>query len=91
LTRDDPACQLVVEMSITIRLDLPEALIEQARELGLLEDKRMAELLADEMRRRVAGQELKKILDEIRTTPGEPMTMQEVNAEVKAARAERVL
>ena len=76
-------------MSITIRLDLPEALIEQARELGLLQDKRMAELLADEVRRRVAGQGLKKMLEEVRSTPGEPMTMEEINAEVKAARTAR--
>ena len=76
-------------MSVTIQLDLPEALIKQARELGLLEDKRMAELLAGEVRRRVAGQDLKKILDELRDVPGEPMSMEEINAEVKTTRAER--
>lgn len=76
-------------MSITIELDLPEKLIEQARKLGLLQDKRMAELLVDEVRRRVAGQELKKMLDEIRSAPGKPIGMEEVNAEVRAARAER--
>jgi hypothetical protein len=76
-------------MSVTIQLDLPEGLIEQARKMGLLENQRVAELLVDEVRRRSVGQELKQALDEIRSTPGEPLTMDEINAEIKAARAER--
>ena len=76
-------------MSITIQLDLPETLIQQARELGLLENKRVAELLSDEVRRRSAGRELKRMLQEVRSVPGGPMVMEEVNAEVKAARAAR--
>ena len=76
-------------MSITIQLDLPEALIEQARKLGLLQDKRMAQLLADEVRRRVAGQDLKKMLDSVRAAPGEPVPIEEINAEIKAVRTER--
>ena len=74
-------------MSVTIELDLPEALLEQAREFGLLENGRVAELLADEVRRRVAGRELKSVLDEVRELPGEPIPIDEINAEVKAARA----
>lgn len=76
-------------MSVTIELDLPEGLIRQARRMGLLDNRRVAELLADEVRRRSAGQELKKLLDEIRSVPGEPLTMDEIGAEIKAARAER--
>lgn len=76
-------------MSITVQLDLPDEVIEQARTFGLLENKRMAEMLTEELRRRRAGQELKKMLDEIRSAPGEPMTMEAINAEIKAARAER--
>jgi hypothetical protein len=76
-------------MSITVQLDLPDDVIDQARAFGLLENKRMAEMLTEEVRRRGAGQELKKMLEEIRSAPGEPMTMEEINAEVKAARAER--
>jgi len=76
-------------MSITIELDLPDEMIEQARTFGLLEKKRMAEMLTEEVRRRGAGQELKKMLEEIRSVPGEPMTVEEINAEIKAARAER--
>lgn len=76
-------------MSITIQLDLPEEVIRDARTFGLLESKRMTAILAEEVRRRRAGQELKKTLDEIRSVPGVPMTMEEINAEIKAARAER--
>lgn len=76
-------------MSVTIQLDLPEGLIQQARKMGLLENQRVAELLADEVRRRNAGQELKNVLDEIRSAPGESLSMDEINAEIKAARAKR--
>ena len=47
-------------MSVTIELDLPEGLIRQARQMGLLDNRRVGELLADEVRRRNAGQELKQ-------------------------------
>ncbi len=76
-------------MSVTIELDLPEGLIRQARQMGLLDNRWVGELLADEVRRRNAGHELKKVLDEIRSVPGEPLTMDEICAEIKAARAER--
>ena len=76
-------------MSVTVELDLPEGLIRQARQMGLLDNGRVAELLADEVRRRNAGQELKKVLDEIRSVPGESLTMDEIGAEIKAGRAER--
>ncbi len=62
-------------MSVTIQLDLPERLIQQARKMGLLENQRVAELLANEVRRRTAGQELKNVLDEIRSAPGGPLSM----------------
>jgi hypothetical protein len=76
-------------MSVTIELDLPEGLIRQARQMGLLDNCRVGELLADEVRRRNAGVELKKALDEIRSGAGEPLSMDEIGAEIKAARTER--
>ncbi|MGO8697412.1 MAG: hypothetical protein ACLQVY_06810 [Limisphaerales bacterium] len=76
-------------MSVTIELDLPEGLIRQARQMGLLDNRRVGELLADEVRRRNAGQELKQVPDEIRSVPGEPLAMDEIGAEIEAARAER--
>jgi len=76
-------------MSVTVELDLPEGLIRQARQMGLLESCRMAELLSEEVRRRNAGQALKQVLEEIRAVPGEPLAMDEIGAEIKAVRAER--
>ena len=76
-------------MSVTVELDLPEGLIQQARQMGLLESPRMAELLAEEVRRRNAGQELKQVLDGIRSLPGEAPSMDEIDAEIKAVRAAR--
>ena len=76
-------------MSVTVELDLPEGLIRQARQMGLLESRRMSELLAEEVRRRNAGQELRHVLEQIRSLPGEAPTMEEIGAEIKAVRAER--
>ena len=76
-------------MSVTIQLDLPESLIQQARQMGLLDNRRVGEWLADEVRRRTAGLELKKTLDQIRSAPGDPAAMDDISAEVKASRAER--
>jgi hypothetical protein len=76
-------------MSITVQLDLPEEVIREARTFGLLETKRMTAMLAEEVSRRRAGQELKQMLDKVRSAPGEPMTMEEINAEIKAVRAKR--
>ena len=76
-------------MSITIQLDLPEALAREAKATGLLESESMADLLTTELRRRKAAAELNKVLDEIRAQPGEPMSMEQIQAEVDAVRAER--
>jgi hypothetical protein len=76
-------------MSIIVQLDLPEEVVREARTFGLLESKRMTTMLADEVRHRRAGLELKQMLDKVRSAPGEPMTMEKINAEIKTARAER--
>lgn len=76
-------------MSITIKLDLPDALVNEARDNGLLESASVGDLLATELRRRKAAAELNKVLEGIRAQPGEPMSMEEIQAEVDAVRAER--
>lgn len=78
-------------MTITVEVDLPEEVIREARTLGLLESKRMTAMLAEELSRRRAGRELRRMLDQVRSASGAEMSMEEVNAEVKAARAERRL
>ena len=76
-------------MSITIQLDLPEALVNEARANGLLNSAPLGDLLAAELRRRKAAAELNQVLDGVRSQPGEPISEQDIAAEVKAARRER--
>jgi hypothetical protein len=76
-------------MSITIRLDLPEEVVEKARAAGLLESSSLSNLLSTELQRRKAATELDNVLDEIRSQPGEPMSMDEIQAEVDAVRSAR--
>ena len=76
-------------MSVTIQVDLPEALVKAARDNGLLESAPLGDLLTTELRRRQAAAELDRALEGIRAQPGEPMSDEEIQAEVKAARRER--
>ena len=76
-------------MSVTIQVDLPEALAKEAKASGLLESAPLGDLLSTELRRRKAGAELNQVLEGIRAQPGEPMTEEEIQAEVKAVRRER--
>jgi hypothetical protein len=77
-------------MSVTIQVDLPEDIIQEAQRLGLLESKRMTAMLTEEMRRGRAGQELRKALDQARSASREPTTLEEIDAEVEATRKERL-
>jgi len=76
-------------MSVTIQLDLPDALVKEARSNGLLESASVGELLMAELRRRRAAATLNSVLEGIRGQPGTALSPEEVNAEVKAARKER--
>jgi hypothetical protein len=76
-------------MSITIQLELPDALVSEARASGLLDSAPLGDLLSAELRRRRAAAELKQALDDIRALPGEPVSEADIAAEIKAARRER--
>ena len=76
-------------MSITIQLDLPDALLNEAQASGLLDSASVGGLITVELRRRKAAAELSNVLDGIRAQPGEPMSEQEIAADVMAARRER--
>ena len=76
-------------MSITVQLDLSDTLVKEARDNGLFESASMTELLSIELRRRKAAAGLKKVLNDIRAQPGEPMSREEIQTEVNAVRAER--
>lgn len=76
-------------MSVTIEVDLPDALAKEAQATGLLESSCMTDLLTNELRRRKAAAELNGVLEAIRGQPGEPMSEGDLAAEIKAARRER--
>ena len=76
-------------MSVTIEVDLPDALVKEARANGLLDSKRLGELLANELRRARARKQFGQMLENVRSQPGEPLSMEEIQAEVNAVREER--
>ena len=67
---------------------LPDELAQRAKSAGLLSDSAIQELLEDAMRRQ-AGRQLLDIADRIHAAGIPPMSMDEIDAEVKAVRAER--
>jgi len=72
-----------------IEIELPEATAKAAREAGLLTPQALDRLLTDAIRRRQAADALISIADRVAEAGVEPMSMEEINAEVKAVRAER--
>ena len=75
-------------MSVTVELDLPESMAAEAKARGLLDPKRVASLIARELSSE-DRRNFFEIVREIRAQPGEPGTVQEIQAEVDAVRAER--
>ena len=73
----------------TIQIELPEATAQAARAAGLLTPQALARLLDEALKRRQAADALLSIADRVADAGIPPMSMEEINAEVKAARAER--
>jgi hypothetical protein len=73
----------------TIQIELPEATAQAARAAGLLTPQALDRLLTDALKRQEAADSLLSIADRVAAAGIEPMSMEEINAEVKAARAER--
>jgi hypothetical protein len=73
----------------TIQIELPEATAQAAQAAGLLTPQALERLLSDAMRRQQAAARLLAVADEVAAAGIAPMSMEEINAEVKAARAER--
>jgi len=73
----------------TIQIELPDATVQAAREAGLLTPQALERLLIDALKRKQAGEALLAIADRVADAGVAPMSMDEINAEVKAARAER--
>lgn len=72
-----------------IEIELSDATAKAAREAGLLTSQALDRLLTDALRRKQAADSLLSIADRVAAAGIPPMSMEEINAEVKAARAER--
>lgn len=72
-----------------IQIELSEATAKAAREAGLLTPEALDRLLTEAIRRQQAADELLSIADRVAEVGIEPMSMEEIDAEVKAVRAGR--
>jgi len=76
-------------MSITVKLDLPDSVAAEAKAKGLLDPEALARLVEREVELDKPIREFREMLDQMRAYPDEPMTMDDVQAEVNAVRAEQ--
>jgi len=72
-----------------IQIELSDATATAAREAGLLTPEALERLLTDAIRRRQAADALLAIADRVAKAGIEPMSIEEIDNEVKALRAER--
>jgi len=74
--------------TLEIKLSLPDSLANEAREAGLLAPEALKKMIADALRGK-ALDELLSVADRVSDAGIPPMSMEEINAEIKAYRAER--
>jgi hypothetical protein len=72
----------------TIQLTLPDSVAREAQDAGLLTPEAVEAMLRENLRKRRVA-ELKGAMDKLAAANIPPMTMEEINAEIKAYRAER--
>ena len=73
----------------SIQIELPDATARAAQEAGLLTPKALERMLNEALSRKQAADSLLSIAERVAAAEITPMSMEEINAEVKAARAER--
>ena len=73
----------------TLQIELPDTTAQAAHAAGLLTPQALDRLLTQALRRREAANSLLSIADRVAAAGIAPMSMQEIKAEVKAARSER--
>lgn len=69
-------------------MKLPAALAEEARDVGLLDPESLAKLLRDELHRRRAARFF-NIADRLVASDAEPLTPEQIDAEIAAVRQAR--
>ncbi len=73
----------------TFQIELPDSTASAAHAAGLLTPEALDQLLTQALCRRAAANALLSIADRVAAAGIAPMSMQEINAEVKATRSER--
>ena len=69
-------------------INLPDSLAKEAKKAGLLTPEAIEQMVREAIRRRALG-ELKQAMDRMAAVAGPVMTPEEIQEEIKAARAER--
>lgn len=72
-----------------IQIELPDATAQAARDAGLLTPQALERMLNEALRRKQAADSLLSIADRVAAAGIPPMSMEEIDAEVKAVRAAR--
>lgn len=72
-----------------IQIELPDETAKAARDAGLLTSQTLNQLLRDAMKRQQAADILLSIAERIQDPDAQPMSMDEIDLEVKAVRTER--
>jgi hypothetical protein len=72
-----------------IQIELPDATAQAAQAAGLLTPQALERLLSNALRRQQAADYLLSVADEVAAADGTPMTMEEIKAEITAAREDR--
>jgi hypothetical protein len=72
----------------TLEISLPDSLAKEAKAAGLLAPEAIERMVREAVRRR-ALEELKQAMDRMAAVEGPVMTPQEIQEEIRAARAER--
>ena len=75
-------------MTIDIKIDLPESVLKEAKEAGLLQPAEIERLLHEELRRRRVD-ELFATMDKLAAQDLPPLSEEELEAEITAARQAR--
>jgi hypothetical protein len=76
-------------MSITVELDLTQAVADKAKAEGLLRSEVLSGLVERELVRRRVRANFGSLLKQLHTVTGDEMTPEEVQAEIDAVRAKR--
>jgi len=72
-----------------VQIELPDKTAKAARDAGLLTPRALERLLTDAIKRRQAADSILTIADRVAEAGIAAMPMEEIDAEVKAVRAER--